>query len=82
MTFCTPCTAVPSEAVALGPVPSGQTLARAQGRRARSSEVRGCCRLVWLWFRNLGGSRCHSFPAAAGGSRDRRQHGRAGPDPR
>ena len=47
LTFCMPCSTIPSEGVALGPVTADQDRFRIWGRLARSGVAWGRCHLVW-----------------------------------
>ena len=49
LTFCMPCSTIPSGTVALGPVTALQSSFDVWGRRARSGEVWGRWDLVWDW---------------------------------
>ena len=50
LTFCMPCSTIPSEGVALGLVPALQRGFDVWGSLARSGEICGRWSLVWSWF--------------------------------
>ena len=50
LTFCMPCSTIPSEGVALGLVTAGECGFNVWGRLARSDEIWGRWCLVWYWF--------------------------------
>jgi hypothetical protein len=50
LTFCMPCSTIPSDGVALGPVSADQRGCGVWGRLARSGEIWGRWCLVWYWF--------------------------------
>ena len=50
LTFCMPCSTIPSGAVVLGPVTALQSGLGVWGGRARSGEIGGRWDLVWSWL--------------------------------
>jgi len=53
LTFCMPCSTIPSEDVALGPVPADQNGSNIRGRLARSGGIWARRSLVWSWVIRL-----------------------------
>jgi len=50
LTFCMPCSTIPSDGVALGPITTDQNAFDVWGRLAWSDQIWGRWYWVWYWF--------------------------------